>query len=112
MTTADLIAVMSHGRLEQAGTPQEVYERPAGRFVADFIGAVNLLTGRVAGHEGGLLLVDNLLWAHRASMQPSAADPASVKAIRKFNEELLGHPQLVATIIPVGDGVGVATRVR
>ena len=60
----------------------------------------------------GMVLVDNLLWGHRASMQPSGSDPASVKAIRTFNEELLGHPQLLATIIPVGDGVGVATRIR
>jgi caffeoyl-CoA O-methyltransferase len=61
---------------------------------------------------GGLLLVDNLLWGHRASMRPSADEADSVKAIRKFNEELVRHPQLVATIIPVGDGVGVATRIR
>ena len=60
----------------------------------------------------GLLLIDNLLWGHRASLPESQDEPASVKAIRKFNEELLCHPQLLATIIPVGDGVGVATRVR
>jgi predicted O-methyltransferase YrrM len=59
----------------------------------------------------GLVLADNLLWAHRASLVPGASDDASLKAIRRFNEELLEHPQLCATIVPVGDGVGVATKI-
>jgi iron(III) transport system ATP-binding protein len=42
------IAVMSHGRIEQLGTPDEVYSRPATAFVADFIGSANLLPGTVA----------------------------------------------------------------
>jgi iron(III) transport system ATP-binding protein len=45
MTTADLIAVMNQGRVEQLGTPEEVYERPASEFVARFIGAANILKG-------------------------------------------------------------------
>ncbi len=46
MTTADLIAVMNHGRIEQLGSPAEVYERPRSAFVARFIGGSNILTGR------------------------------------------------------------------
>lgn len=61
--------------------------------------------------KSGLLLADNLLWAHRASLPLSASDDASLKAIRRFNEELLRHPELLATILPVGDGVGVATKI-
>jgi multiple sugar transport system ATP-binding protein len=47
MTMADLIVVMNHGRIEQAGAPLELYDRPANLFVAGFIGspAMNMLTG-------------------------------------------------------------------
>ena len=45
MTMADRIAVMSNGRFLQVGQPQDVYETPSCRFVADFIGNVNLLDG-------------------------------------------------------------------
>ena len=47
MTTADLIAVMNHGRIEQLGTPEEIYERPRSEFVARFIGSSNVVTGKV-----------------------------------------------------------------
>ncbi|HEX7967258.1 MAG TPA: ABC transporter ATP-binding protein [Stellaceae bacterium] len=57
MSMASRLAVMSHGRIVQLGTPQEVYETPANRFVADFIGTVNLFTGHVAGVDGDRLLV-------------------------------------------------------
>jgi len=43
---SDRIAVMSRGRIEQLGTPREIYERPVTRFVADFIGASSMLRGR------------------------------------------------------------------
>ena len=47
LTMSDRIAVMHAGRVEQLGTPEELYERPASRFVADFIGSTNMLRGRV-----------------------------------------------------------------
>src|SRR4029077_8316849 len=43
MTMSDRLAVMNHGRIEQVGTPQEVYDRPANLFVADFIGSPHRL---------------------------------------------------------------------
>jgi iron(III) transport system ATP-binding protein len=46
MTTADLIAVMDHGRIEQVGTPQEIYDQPRSAFVARFIGGSNILSGK------------------------------------------------------------------
>src|SRR5690242_14555885 len=46
MTVADRIAVMDRGRLAQVGAPSEVYEHPASRWVADFIGEVTLIEGR------------------------------------------------------------------
>jgi iron(III) transport system ATP-binding protein len=51
MTTADLIAVMNHGRIEQLGTPTEIYERPISTFVARFIGGSNILTGKALDGE-------------------------------------------------------------
>ena len=53
MTISDRIAVMNHGRIEQLGPPEEVYERPATQFVAEFLGASNLLDGTCGGtHDG------------------------------------------------------------
>lgn len=46
------IAVMRAGRIEQLGTPEDLYERPATRFVAGFLGVSNLLDGEVAGRDG------------------------------------------------------------
>ena len=58
----------------------------------------------------GMLAADNLLWGHAASTSPSASDPETTKAIRRFNEELLQHPALNAAVVPIGDGLGVATK--
>lgn len=55
MSLSDRIAVMNAGRVEQIGTPAEVYERPASRFVAEFIGDTNLMEGVVLdGAAGGV----------------------------------------------------------
>ena len=48
LALSDRIAVMNGGHIEQLGTPEELYDRPRTRFVADFIGTTNLLTGTVA----------------------------------------------------------------
>jgi len=53
LALSDRIAVLSQGRLEQIGTPSEIYEEPASAFVADFIGSSNLLQARVRGGRGG-----------------------------------------------------------
>ena len=46
MTTADLICVMNAGKIEQTGTPEEIYDRPRSEFVARFIGASNVVKGK------------------------------------------------------------------
>ena len=51
LALADRCAVMDRGALQQVGSPQDLYERPANRFVADFIGQVNLFEG--TGYGGG-----------------------------------------------------------
>src|SRR3954471_7648672 len=52
MTTADLIAVMNLGKIEQAGSPEEIYARPRTEFVARFLGGTNVLRGRWDGSDG------------------------------------------------------------
>ncbi len=52
LTMSDRIAVMNGGRVEQIGTPQEIYDRPATPFVARFIGDTNLLQGRIVTAGG------------------------------------------------------------
>jgi putrescine transport system ATP-binding protein len=52
MTMADRIAIMDKGEVMQVATPAEVYEAPASRFVADFVGNVNILEGTVAERTG------------------------------------------------------------
>ncbi len=58
MTMADRIAVMNHGQVLQIGTPEEIYERPASRFVADFIGETNFMGGKVAEVQGEYARID------------------------------------------------------
>ena len=55
LTLSDRIAVMNHGRILQEGTPEEIYERPRSRFVADFIGQSNFFRGEV--REAGRVTV-------------------------------------------------------
>ncbi|MFB4316750.1 ABC transporter ATP-binding protein [Actinomadura sp. 21ATH] len=57
LTMSDRLAVMNAGRIEQAGPPREVYERPATRFAAGFIGTSNLLAGEVAEVRGGRAVI-------------------------------------------------------
>lgn len=57
LTMSDRIAVINNGRLEQLGTPREVYARPATAFVAQFVGDSNFLTGVVEGGDADLVSV-------------------------------------------------------
>jgi iron(III) transport system ATP-binding protein len=57
MGLSDRIAVMNAGRLEQVATPEEIYARPASLFVADFVGQVNAVAGRVVARERGVTRV-------------------------------------------------------
>jgi iron(III) transport system ATP-binding protein len=60
MTISDRIVVMNEGRIEQVGTPTEIYRHPHSRFVADFIGRANFITGIVRGQEDSQLVLDFL----------------------------------------------------
>ncbi len=70
LAMSDRIAVFSHGRIEQVGTPFDLYERPANRFVADFVGSSNLLGG------GDILLRPEKI----VLLEPGSAAPAGYAA--------------------------------
>jgi spermidine/putrescine ABC transporter ATP-binding subunit len=63
LTLSNRISVMNHGRIEQVGRPEEIYERPANLFVAGFVGESNLLRGKVAERDenGWLIRTDSNL---------------------------------------------------
>ncbi|UQA60112.1 sulfate/molybdate ABC transporter ATP-binding protein [Polyangium aurulentum] len=81
---ADRVIVMNRGRVEQSGTPDEIYDRPATEFVASFVGSNNVLRGEVRGGRTdlGTLAVE---------APPGAGDGASVRAfVRPHDIELVG----------------------
>jgi spermidine/putrescine transport system ATP-binding protein len=58
LVMSDRLAVMSQGRVEQIGIPEDIYERPATRFVAGFIGTSNIIEAEVTGRVGDLLQIE------------------------------------------------------
>ena len=58
LTMSDRIVVMNNGRVEQDGTPEELYFHPTTRFVAEFIGETNLLTGEMRGQDGDSVMMN------------------------------------------------------
>ena len=58
LTMSDRIVVMNNGRVEQDGTPEDLYFQPASRFVAEFVGETNLLSGTLKGQEGETVAMD------------------------------------------------------
>jgi putrescine transport system ATP-binding protein len=82
MSMASRLAVMNEGRIEQEGSPEHVYENPANRFVAGFLGAVNLFEGKVVRAEAGLLMVDTEAGCFAVVHSPLPAGAAVAVAIR------------------------------
>lgn len=78
MTTADQIAVMNAGRIEQLGSPEDIYERPASEFVARFIGAANILRGK-AGDERHLIVAGVPLMTSGAKLIAGQSGLASIR---------------------------------
>jgi caffeoyl-CoA O-methyltransferase len=60
--------------------------------------------------EGGVVVVDNLLWGGRVAQPPSPDDDSSTTALREFNQYFINHPQLRSEILSVGDGLGYAVK--
>jgi putrescine transport system ATP-binding protein len=83
MTMASRIAVMSHGKVVQVGTPKEIYEMPRSRFVADFIGNINIFDGRISDCRDGQLNVQtDVGMIQVTNAAPQQAGTAVAVAIR------------------------------
>ncbi|MBO0770418.1 MAG: ABC transporter ATP-binding protein [Actinobacteria bacterium] len=93
LTMSDRIAVMDQGAVEQLGSPRDIYEHPATRFVAGFIGTSNLLSGTVSGISGGQAVIDLgdegriVVPLHG---KPAATDTALELTVRPEKIELTG----------------------
>ena len=61
--------------------------------------------------RSGLVVVDNLLWSGLCAREPSADDEPDTVALRAFNRRFVTHPLLDATILPLGDGTGIGSRI-
>ena len=97
LALSDRIAVMDRGRVEQLGSPEELYDRPATRFVADFIGTTNLLDGAVESIEGDIAAI-RLSSGERCLAAASGirvGDAVDV-SIRPEAIELDGHDEAVS----------------
>jgi len=97
MTTADVIAVMNHGKIEQAGSPEDIYDRPRSEFVARFIGSSNVLKGTAldADHvsfcEVPLRCVGDKL---------KAGAPAAVSVRQHVIQLFAAEPQAMENVVP------------
>jgi spermidine/putrescine transport system ATP-binding protein len=85
LTMSDRIVVMRAGRIEQTGTPRDIFRRPASRFVAEFIGETNLFPGRV---EARTLTTDQGL---TLSLPPGISDGPATAVLRPTDFALGAH---------------------
>jgi iron(III) transport system ATP-binding protein len=88
------IAVMNAGRIEQTGSPRDIYERPRNRFVADFVGSTNLLEARVLGREGDFYRVSSQIGGMKVhASEPLAVDEIVTVSLRPEDIELSESPR-------------------
>ena len=109
MIVADRMAVMERGRIAQVGTPAEIYEQPNSRYVADFVGDVNLLEGHLAV-SAGETFVHGSSGAFRVARPAEAVSGTPVWVALRPEKLRLGRDQrseagenvLAATVVDVG----------
>ena len=95
MTMADTIAVMNEGKIEQMGSPADLYDNPKAAFVANFLGQSNLIKGSIVGTDGDSLVAD--LFGQKIALprnRSHAVDASILAGIRpeKFRISLLQTP--------------------
>ena len=107
LAMSDRVAVMSAGRIQQVGAPEEIYEMPVNRFVADFIGGSNLIPGKVVAQDRiGVAALGELpvltegraagedvtlcIRPERITLRPAAGDGAALGPMRVADRTYLG----------------------
>jgi len=104
LSISDIIAVMRKGKLEQAGTPHEIYETPRTRFVADFMGASNIFPGKAIASGNGKVQLKT-----EGGLRIIASENNDIRS-----EDVAGvsvHPELVE-LLPKGAGMREDNRFR
>jgi spermidine/putrescine ABC transporter ATP-binding subunit len=97
LALSDRIAVLSHGRIEQIGTPGDIYERPATAFVAEFIGSSNMLRARIVeGGDSGMIVVTD------AGLRLCCCMPANGEFNASADVSILLRPERVHVETPGG----------
>ena len=128
LTMSDRIAVMHAGRVEQLGTPEDLYERPRTRFVADFIGTTNLLVGvvdsidarsaviRFGGGELGPTAADGLtvgrpvelsLRPEAVTLRPTGGPPAGLPVLTGTVEQAAYLGSIVQYLVRTAGGMSI-----
>jgi sulfate transport system ATP-binding protein len=96
---ADRVVIMSKGRIEQVGSPAEIFEHPANPFVMDFLGNVNVFHGSISGDRAA---IDRL----QVTLRPDGGDPSDAKAFVRSHELEIQHhrngrPALQANVVHI-----------
>lgn len=96
LSLSDRIAVMNQGKIEQVGTPSQIYERPQTSFVADFIGDTNLFSGKIVAVDSSnvkiLTKTELSIVISRAEDTPSELSQAVVVSVRPEKIQLSLYP--------------------
>jgi len=100
MTTADLIAVMNAGRIDQLGAPEDIYDRPQSEFVARFIGASNVIKG-TARDQNHVAFAGTTLQVVGAKLTAGATAPVAIRQ----------HDIQLSTEVPAGQQNALKARV-
>jgi iron(III) transport system ATP-binding protein len=101
MTTADLICVMNAGKIEQSGSPEDIYERPVSEFVARFIGASNVVKGKTLD-ASRVEIAGVPVRCEGAQLKPGGDTAISIRS----------HDIKLSIVVPQGENVlpGTVTR--
>lgn len=115
LSLCDKIAVMLDGSIEQVDNPYDVYEQPANKAVAKFIGEANFLAGHADGYKVSCELGDSVSYRHytgpvEVMLRPEALTPTLDEAgsVKIIDREYFGRDQILICVLPSG----VQVRVR
>ncbi|MBW4452679.1 MAG: ABC transporter ATP-binding protein [Nostoc indistinguendum CM1-VF10] len=101
LSLSDRIAVMNQGKIEQVGTPSQIYERPCTSFVANFIGDTNLFSGEIVGVDSSNVQISTKtglsIVVSRAEDTPSELSQAVVVSVRPEKIQLSLYPPNLPT---------------
>ena len=118
LSMATTVAVMNHGKIEMVGPPRDIYQRPASRFAAEFMGPCNLLPGKLTERlPGEWALVATALGAVACRVGAGIAPGQSVDLIVRPEDIHLGEPgsaitARVASLAYLGDRIECVVRVQ